>query len=570
MLTAHILIASLLLPSSQPQTPREYVIREVKPPLVMDSRYNFSWRGAWFSGDSDLNGESDFLFGGYWLPEPSSGLSVINYFDFRTGLDPAESTVFYDRQAAYGLSPAWAFLKTPTGSQALILRTGLGPNVGLVSFDWDTGIEIGIVPPPTGFPPNVPDPGQFEFLFSAGDQDGDGFEDFFWTSYRATGTGFSYCGLYSGATLSSIWQWGGGKSAGPMPPYFSSPGLLPDLNGDGFADILIGVPRAYPVESHSYIAFSGQDGSVIWREDAPSWMGALYGFGPDLSGDGIPDPVFLETTPLQFRALDGTDGTELWVSPLASLEAQYSGSYIGGTTQWRGFMSNLDHPNLQEYVNYHWVDSGSSILLALAHYDAYDGTFLGSFQIPSTLEPWSIDSTWASGMAAPPFSLGDIDRDGLEEIGLPVKDWQRSPAWSINGSNPSPGAQLAIVGLKTLFVPDIHQLSANSMAFDIAVPAGVNKDFVILVSTAFDPYGGMELGPWKTFLAPSRVLDYTFHFQRIHGTLDADGKGSALATVPQHPALLGATLYSKAIILNPPGSPERILTMSSMGITELQ
>ncbi len=567
MFTCHILIASLLLPSSQPQTPREYVIREVKPPQVMDSRYKFEWQITYFSGDRDLNGESDFLLQGHWLPDPTLGLSAINYFDFHAGLDSDFNRVFHDRQATYGISTGkWALLKTPTGSQAIVFRTG----IELVSIDWDTGVEIGIVPPATGFTPPIEDPGQVDSILPAGDQDGDGFEDFFWTRYKGSGTGFSYCGLYSGATLNSIWQWGGGHSAGPMITVYVEPGHLPDLNGDGFADIIIGIPRLYPVESHSYIAFSGTDGSVLWREDATSWLLGYYGLGPDLSGDGVPDPVFLEKTPMQFRALDGTNGTELWVSPLASLEAQYSGSYVQGITQWRGFMSNLDHPNLKEYVNYHWVFSGNIGFHAFAHYDANDGTFLGSYPFPTSLEPWSIDSSWVSDTHGTPFSLGDIDRDGLEEIGIPFKDWQRSPAWAINGSNPQPSSQLAIIGLRTLFVPDIHQLSTGWMNFDIAVPAGVNKDFVVLVSTAFDPYGGMELESWKTFLAPSRTLDYTFSQRLISGTLDADGKGSVYASVPAHPALLGATLYSKAIILNPPGSPEQILTMSSMGITELQ
>lgn len=570
MFTSHILIASILLPSPQGQTPREYVIREVRPPQVMDSRYKFEWQGAWFSGDCDSNNEADFLLQGHWLPEGSSGLSAINYFDFHAGLDSVANRIIHDRQATYGISTGkWALLKTPTGSQAIIFRTG----IELVSLNWDTGAEIGVVPPPTGFNPPIEDPDQFDSIFPAGDQDGDGFEDFFWTRYKGSGTGFSYCGLYSGATLSSIWQWGGGQSAGPMVTIYVEPGPLPDLNGDGFADILIGIPRVHPVDSHSYIAFSGVDGSVIWREDAANWLGSYYGLGPDLSGDGVPDPIFFEHNLEQFRALDGTDGTELWVSPLASLEAQYSGNYVQGTEQWRGFMCNLDDPDLMEYVNFHWVTSGTPgffSFLAFAHYDGQNGSFLGSYPIPATLEPWSVDPSGANDKHGVPFSLGDIDRDGLEEIAIPFKDWQRSPAWAISGSNPQPSSQLAIIGLKTLFAPDIHQLGSSFIQYDLAVPAGVNKDFVILVSTEFDPYGGMKLGSWDTFLAPSPVLNYTFNQRPLSGTLDANGKGSASAYVPPHPALLGATLYSKAIILNPAGSSEQILTMSSMGITELQ
>lgn len=567
-----LILTSLLLPPAQAQTPREYVIREVKPPLELDSRYKFDWRYSWFSGDSDGNNEADFLLGGRWVPEVSSGLSTVNSFEFVAGVDSPASRSFQDNQETYGISYGlWGLLKTPSGHQALIFENG----VGVVSIDWNTGIKNGLVPPPTGFSPPLEEPNQMDSILPAGDQDGDGFEDFFWTRYKGSGTGFSYCGLYSGASLSSIWQWGVGNSGGPMICIYVDPGPLPDLNGDGLADLLVGIPRIdffSGVMSHTYIAFSGPDGSEIWREDGLGWLGAYYGLGPDLSGDGVPDPVFLETPPLQFRTLDGADGTELWVTPLASLEAQYSGDYVQGLTQWRGFMRNLDDPSAWEYVNFHWVIPGQlgfNAFLAFAHYDAQDGTFLGSYQIPSSLEPWSIDPSWANDIHGVSFSLGDIDRDGLEEIAIPFKDWQRSPDWAINGSNPNPSSQLAVLGLKTLFVPDALPVGTSYLTFDIAVPAGIGRDFVLLFSTGFDAYGGLKLGHWNTFLAPSRVLSYTLNRRPASGTLDANGQASGSVFIPGHPALVGTSLYSKAVILNPSGITDPILTMSSMGITQL-
>ena len=573
MFICHILVTSLFLPCAEQQTPREYVIREVMPPRYKDSRYKFDWQATWFSGDSDVNDEADFMLWGQWVPEAFSGLTGENHFEFHTGIDPSSLTAIVDPQNTYSFSLGqWALLKTPTGFQAIIQRVGLGPNTGLISFDWDSGLENGIIPFATGFPNPIPDAGKFESILPAGDQNGDGYEDFFWTNYLGTGTGYSYCGLYDGATLTSIWQYAEGKSGGVVIPYTVSPSTLPDLNGDTFSDFLVGIPHfnlQTGAWSHEFIAFSGQDGSIIWTAADQGWMGAHYGFGPDLTGDGVPDAIFMVRDSLDFRALDSTDGTEIWVTPTSSLRAQYGSDQVGGLATWRGFMSNLDQPTLQEYVNYHWINHLATSEIAFAHYDAYDGTFLGSFPIPTSLEPWSPDTSFATDTRGP-MRLGDIDRDGLEEIGIPFDDWQRSPGWSTNGSNPQPGTQLAIIGLRTLFVPEIHQLGSGNLDFDIAVPAGVNKTFAIILSTEFDPYGGVEIGPWKTFLAPSPILTYTMTNRNLIGALDGNGKGSIGVAIPAHPALLGKILYSKALVLNQSGSPELIQTLSSMGITELQ
>ena len=557
------------------QTPREYVVREVRAPEYLDSEHKYQWVATWFSGDHDANGDADFMLWGFWLNLGPTGPSLSYRFGYHSSLEWEEDRVFEDLDSRYSFSLGeWALLRTPTGFQAIIDKPGFTSNDGLVSIDWDTGVENGVIPFATGFPPPIPDAGKFESLFPAGDQDGDGFEDFFWTNRNSSGTGYAYCGLYSGATLQSIWQWAEGKSGPPVFPYHVGPGNLPDFNGDGKADFLVGISHFNPftgAETQSYIAFSGPDGAILWRVEETNGVGGIqYGLGPDLSGDGIPDPVFLELNPRQFRAIDATDGSELWVTTLAGLLALFPGQTADGFSGWRGFMSNLDNPSLKEYVNYHYVIQAQQVgTVNFAHYDAYDGTLIGSYPIPLSLMPWSPDDSGLEDMDGNPFRLGDIDRDGLDEIAVPVKDWQRSPLWSITGPYPNPGNQLAVIGLRTLFVAETHQLGAGPLNFNIAVPAGVNSDFAILVSTEFDPNGGLELGPWRTFLAPSAALDHTFSNRTITGTLDGNGKGFVSVGVPSHPSLLGETLYSKALILNPTGSAEVIKTMSSLGITEL-
>jgi len=569
-----ISMVSLLLPNGQQQTPREYVIREMKPPVLKDVRYKFEWRGAWMSGDSDDNGIADIMLQGHFIPDLYTSLSGEGYFEFHSKAFGEPSKVIFDKKDMFTSSSGnWALLKTPTGFQALINKGGFGPNAGVNAFDWESGDFLGLIVPPPSFAPPTPDALGPRAIYPAGDQNGDGYEDFFWRGSQSVGSGYVYCGLYDGATLSVIWQYSEDNSFYISTPHYVGAGALPDSNGDGFADLLVSISHwNLGVPTHSYVCFNGADGVEIWREDADLSMNAEIGLGADLSGDGIPDPVFLEVhLPLvQHRALDGATGNELWVTPLSSLESQYAGDSVVQLSYWRGFQANQNNPALMEFVHYHNVIfAGGGGTIAFAHYAASDGAFLGSFPLPTTLSPWS-PSPGEIDNARFPMRLGDIDGDGLEEIGIPFKDWERSPGWSVNGSNPNPSTQLAIVGMRTLFVPEVHLLSSGNLDFDIAVPAGINKDFVVVLSTEFDPYGGVEVGPWRLFLDQSPIMNYTMNNQFLSGTLDQNGKGSVSAAIPAHPSLFGKILYSKALILNPVGSAERILTLSSMGITELQ
>ncbi|MGB0684820.1 MAG: hypothetical protein ACPGQD_01320 [Planctomycetota bacterium] len=43
-----------------------------------------------------------------------------------------------------------------------------------------------------------------------------------------------------------------------------------------------------------------------------------------------------------------------------------------------------------------------------------------------------------------------------------------------------------------------------------------------------------------------------------------------MATLPPNPVLIGQSLYSRGLILNPPGSEEAIWSMTSLSTTELQ
>ncbi len=298
MLFSALLSMVLLPPCAAQQTPREYVIREVIPPRFKDKRYKFDWNFYWFSGDSDGNGEEDFMLQGTWEADMyTTNLLPEYYFEFHTGAHFENNRPFQDHFRKYYLSSGrWTLLETPSGFQAIIARNNLYGG-GMVAIDWDTGIEIGNVDPPTGFPNGIPDPSYIAALYNAGDQNGDGYEDFFWSIDLLTSIGFvSYWGLYDGATLQSIWQKASAIS-GTGPLYGPYSGILQDMNGDGLLDYLVAIPQLNQVtwvQTHSYIAQSGPDGAVLWREDDLKNTAGEYAFTEALTGDGIPDPIFFE------------------------------------------------------------------------------------------------------------------------------------------------------------------------------------------------------------------------------------------------------------------------------------
>ncbi len=158
--------------------PREYVIREVIPPRFKDNRYRFDWNNYWFTGDSDGNGKEDFLLEGQWMPDiNTSNLGPENLFEFHAGIPFENNRQLFDLSSRFSISSRrWALLKTPGGFQAILSK---GPAEDLVAVDWDTGVEIGVVTLPTGFPHGIPDPAAVFTFYNAGDQNGDGYDDFF-------------------------------------------------------------------------------------------------------------------------------------------------------------------------------------------------------------------------------------------------------------------------------------------------------------------------------------------------------------------------------------------------------
>ena len=153
---------------------------------------------------------------------------------------------------------------------------------------------------------------------SAGDVNGDGYDDFLIGASAATNTGASYL-VFGKSTpqtaiskLSTLSGRDGVRLDGVTAGDFAGTAIASagDVNGDGLADIIVGANGAAPGSSQlagsAYILFgktaafsatlklSTLDGKTGFRLDggsANSWLGSSVGSAGDVNGDGIDDLI---------------------------------------------------------------------------------------------------------------------------------------------------------------------------------------------------------------------------------------------------------------------------------------
>ena len=131
----------------------------------------------------------------------------------------------------------------------------------------------------------------------AGDVNGDGVADVLVGATGVeigglVGTGKAY--VYSGTDGSLIHEWTGPHGRARMGNAVSTAG---NVNGDGFDDVIIGIYNAASAgnsKAGRVVVFSGVDGSTVLRWDGTSadeYFGSAVAGGRDFDGDSIPDLV---------------------------------------------------------------------------------------------------------------------------------------------------------------------------------------------------------------------------------------------------------------------------------------
>ena len=160
----------------------------------------------------------------------------------------------------------------------------------------------------------------------AGDVDGDGFDDVIVGAPKADPGGLSAAGsafVYSGMTGAVLWQIDGAVAFDFLGWAVSGAG---DVDRDGFDDVIVGAIQAESgriVNTGSAFVHSGATGAMIWRFDGSAFqdlMGLSVAGAGDVNGDGFADlivgamPMFSGGFLLGGSAFvyDGATGALIW------------------------------------------------------------------------------------------------------------------------------------------------------------------------------------------------------------------------------------------------------------------
>jgi len=178
-----------------------------------------------------------------------------------------------------------------------------------------------------------------------GDVNGDGVPDLIVGANNATPDGLSIAGsafVFSGATGAPLFRFDGPAALDFLG--FSVAGAG-DVDGDGFADLVVGAPLADPkglAEAGSAFLFSGKTGAMLFRFDGPDagdQMGFSVADAGDVDGDGFHDPIIgavgagpegLASAGSAF-VFSGATG-----APLFRFDGQAAADFLGGSVSGAG------------------------------------------------------------------------------------------------------------------------------------------------------------------------------------------------------------------------------------------
>lgn len=409
-------------------------------------------------------------------------------------------------------------------------------------------------------------------IAGAGDVDGDGFDDVIvgarWTHHLGFGTAGSAF-VFSGATGNPIHQWNGSSNNASLGQAVSSAG---DLNGDGYADLLVTAPFNRPgggLMVGSAFAFSGINGSLLYQWDGleeHDSMGWSVSNAGDVNNDGTPDIIVgaPDASPPGFSTGLWTEGAAYVFSGaggslLYHWEGGFAGARFGRSTSGAG---DVNGDGFDDVIVSHYYASFAGLQEAGAAliYSGADGSVL------RTLRGTSSESFFGWSVS----QAGDVNGDGLDDVivGAPFDDaggLTSSGSASVFGFHPFMSANTSTVSAS----------AGGILDFDLDFPAAASFDSykVLISATGVGPsFYGVEIPLTRDALVVSTFLgNYPFAtYANLHGTLDANAQASASITVPAglQAGLIGRTFWLAAIANQAGQLPRYSSVAVAIGITQ--
>ena len=431
---------------------------------------------------------------------------------------------------------------------------------------------------------------------SAGDVNGDGFDDVIVSTY-----GVGTVSVYSGMDGSELHQWNGTGSGDWFGISVSGAG---DVNADNFDDVIVGAWYADPggiSNAGSAFIYSGADGSLLHRLDG---VGSYDRIGYSVSGagdvnrDGYYDVIVGAPYAGHGSTGDagsamvysGLDGTLLyqWDGQLTGEELGHSVSDAGDVNQdgfddfligalaggqsngWAGtayVYSGMDGALLYQWEGVLGDKFGTSVsgagdidgdgtndLIVGARFASHGGFSLAGSAYVYSGTNGSLLQRLDGGAAYDYFGgsvsgAGDVNGDGLDDLII-----------SAHYADP-----MGLSAAGSVYVYSFNPfMRANTSSISASAGGVLNLELDFPDAAGFDEYkilisksgiGPTRYGVEIPLTQDSLVLDTYFGiypvpvYNDLHGTLDANGDASGSLTVPAGipSALIGNTYYFAAI-----------------------
>jgi hypothetical protein len=254
--------------------------------------------------------------------------------------------------------------------------------------------------------------GQLGLVVKAvGDVDGDGTPDF-GVPRLSSIVGVGHVRIYSGADGSLLRDW-----AGTTTNFGIAIDGIGDLDGDGHADVLVGISDAPPQNAGAVQVLSGASGAVLRSYNSPlpgEQLGSRVSRIDDTEGDGVPDILAGTNSsgPFAARVIAGNNGSLRYAVP-SSAGWSTATSVAGG--------ADVDGDGFGDFVlGFPFANGGQGFART---YSGVSGALLGTLAACDGLE-------LGFGVSA----LGDVDGDGHPDFGVLESGGHRGRVFSSTGT----------------------------------------------------------------------------------------------------------------------------------------
>jgi len=320
-----------------------------------------------------------------------------------------------------------------------------------------------------------------------------------------------------------------------------------DVNGDGYDDVIVGAPyhdNGQTDEGRAYV----YHGSVSGLSSTPAWTaegdqeGALFGWSVssagDVNGDGYADviigaPYFDNGETDEGRAyLFYGSASGLAGSPGWTAEGDQAGAEYGGDVAMAGDVNGDGYDDVIVGAMLH--DASGLTNTAMGRAIAYYGSGSGLSLLPS----WTVEGDHQfSFMASSVASVGDVNNDGYSDV--MVTAW---PSLAVDGSVSSGNAELylgSLLGLASS-TPWNHPGFQSEEQFGYASGSagdvnGDNYDDILITAASHDHgqeeegiayvfHGGVGIDPNPDWSAEGNTDYAQFGFSAASaGDVNGDG-----------------------------------------------